>query len=184
MYEIPNFSLYFLNDKNEVIRKSDSKVMPIYLASSGCRFLRLKTDKGSYANKAHTAITALAKPPEVPDNFLPVPGYKTIYINKQGQCWTSPNKNYPLGRYLKIYYPADSKHYPSVFFESDKKVAVHKLLALTYIDPLYLEKGLCVLHKDNNKANFSLDNLIVGTYSENNKAAYADGLNPGNGFKK
>ena len=42
---------------------------------------------------------------------------------------------------------------------------------------------LCCMHLDDNKHNNDLDNLKVGTYSENNKAAYSTVANLGNGLK-
>jgi hypothetical protein len=48
----------------------------------------------------------------------------------------------------------------------------------------YPDHGLCCLHLNNDKQDNRLINLAVGTYSQNNKQAYADGLNPGNGLKK
>ena len=60
---------------------------------------------------------------------------------------------------------------------------VHMLMARTFLDKDYVAKGLCCMHLDNDKTNPELTNLKLGTYSENNKAAYADGLNLGNGLK-
>jgi len=65
-----------------------------------------------------------------------------------------------------------------------RSVEVHQLMAVTYLNPTYIEDGLVCMHLDNNKGNNALHNLRVGTYSENNKQAYADGINPGNGLKK
>ena len=53
---------------------------------------------------------------------------------------------------------------------------VHRLLAEAFIpndDPI---NKTIVMHLDNNKANYSLDNLKWGTIQENTKQAYDDGL--------
>jgi hypothetical protein len=57
---------------------------------------------------------------------------------------------------------------------------IQKLMAITFLDPDYSNKGLCVMHKDDDKTNNVLTNLKIGTYSENNKSAYDNGLNNGN----
>lgn len=179
MYEIPNFSNYFLNESDEIVRKSDNKIMPVYLSASGDNFLKLKEDTGKWLRRAKSTIIALAKPPKIPENFYQVPGYKSLFISREGVCWSSPNKNYPTGHYLTVHYPKTDKHYPSVSPAESGRVEIHRLLALTYLDCDYVSKGLCVMHLDDDKSNFSLSNLKIGTYSENNKAAYDTGANPG-----
>jgi len=47
--------------------------------------------------------------------------------------------------------------------------SVHKLVAETFLMNDYIQKKLCCMHKDNNKLNCHLDNLVIGTYSTNNK---------------
>lgn len=56
-----------------------------------------------------------------------------------------------------------------------KHMLLHRLMAEAFVpnpnnDPI-------VLHKDNDKMNTSPDNLVWGTYSENNAQAIKDGLN-------
>ena len=62
--------------------------------------------------------------------------------------------------------------------------SIHSLIAITFLDENYIGKGLCCLHLDNNKNNHQLSNIKIGTYSENNKQAYTDGVNEGNGLKR
>lgn len=166
----------------EVIRKKDNKVMPIYTDSAGNQFLKLKTDSGSFVKRALNAVIALALPASVPPGFVEVPRYRGTFVSRDGEVWSGPTHKYPLGTYLKI--SNVDGGYTSVSTTAYGRVELHKLLALTFLDSQYLDKGLCVMHLDDNKHNFSLDNLKIGTYSENIKAAYANGLNPGNGLKR
>ena len=54
-----------------------------------------------------------------------------------------------------------------------KKVLVHRLVALTYIpNP---ENKPCVCHKDNNRTNNRVENLYWGTYKENTQQCIQDG---------
>lgn len=182
MYEIPNFSNYILTSSMEVVRKKDNKVMPIYEGAAGNKFLKLKTDSGSFVKRALSSVIALAIPVCAPATFVEVPGYKGIFISKEGSAWSGPTHKYPLGVYLKVFKPKNG--YTSISTSAHGRVELHKLLALTFLDSQYIDKGLCVMHLDDNKHNSSLDNLEIGTYSENIKAAYDNGLNPGNGLKK
>lgn len=182
MYEIPSFSAYLLTPELEVLRKKDNKIMPVYEDSAGNKFLKLKTDTGSFVKRAKAAIVALAIPVIAPEGFTEVPSYKGLFVSKEGGVWSAPSHKFPLGSYLKAY--DNPNGYSSINTTRHGCVDVHKLLALTYLDKEYIQKGLCVMHLDDNKHNFSLKNLKVGTYSENNKAAYANGLNSGNGLKK
>lgn len=182
MYEIPNFSDYILTPEMEILRKKDNKVMPIYEDSAGNKFLKLKTDSGKFVKRVKDAIIALALPVKEPEGFIEVPSYKDLFVSMDGKVWSAPTHKFPLGTYLKI--NNGPNRYSSVNTSRYGCVEVHKLLALTFLDKDYLHKGLCVMHLDDNKHNFSLNNLKIGTYSENIKAAYANGLNPGNGLKK
>ena len=182
MYEIPNFSDYLLTTEMEVLRKKDNKIMPIYKDSAGNKFFKLKTDSGKFVKRAKTAIIALAIPAKKPEGFTEVPSYVGLFVSRDGRVWSAPTHKFPLGTYLKIHNGQD--RYSSVNTTRHGCVEVHKLLALTFLDKDYLHKGLCVMHLDDNKHNFDLNNVKIGTYSENIKAAYASGLNPGNGLKK
>ena len=60
-----------------------------------------------------------------------------------------------------------------------KTVAVHRLVALTFIDKHYSNIPLIVNHKDGNKHNNKVSNLEWCTYSQNSQHACDNGLNPG-----
>lgn len=177
MYEIPNFSLYFLNEYDEVVRKSDGKIMPLYLRGGreSQRFFKLKNDTGSFTQISNNTLFALAKGVSPPEGYDQVPKYPKLYVSKEGKVWSSPTPKFPLGNYLML---VTSSRYPQVRCGAYGTLEVHMLLALTYLDSKYLDKGLCVMHIDDDKSNFSLSNLKVASYSENNKAAYDTGVNP------
>jgi len=102
------------------------------------------------------------------------------FIDPRGNVY-SFGVNNPQGIIRKIYYRPDSYPQVSVYINGESVTRdIHHLLADTFIYPGYVSHGLCVLHKDNNKHNFSLDNLSVDTYSKNNRDAYKDGVNQGN----
>jgi hypothetical protein len=177
MYEIENFSIYYVNTKNEIIRKSDGHIMPIYYRgnSKNQQFVKLKDDTGCWRQISYRKIISVALPPSVPKGFSPVPKYPGLFISTQGIVWSVPSIAHPLGKYLKVYC---GKRYAQVACHAYGTLEIHKLLALTFLDSEYLEKGLCVMHLDDDKSNYSLTNLKIGTYSENNKAAYDTGANP------
>lgn len=178
MYEIPNFSSYFLNEKDEVVRKSDGKIMPLYLrgGKETQKFFKLKNDTGAFVCVSPNKIKALARGVKPPEGYFQVPKYSNVYVSKEGSVWSGPTVVFPLGKFLSV--NCTDNKYPKVKTTEYGNLAVHQLLALTFLDQDYLDKGLCVMHLDDNKQNYSLLNLKVGTYSENNKAAYETGTNP------
>lgn len=93
------------------------------------------------------------------------------YINENGEV-----KNNATGKILAR--PVFNTGYPVVSFNVNGKVikrTLHRLVAEAFIpNP---NNFPIVLHKDNNKCNFSISNLEWNTYSENNAQAIRDGLN-------
>lgn len=179
MYNIPEYSNYYLTEDHRVCKKVNNKEVTRQAKGNGT--FKLKNDQGEWKTVFLTRILASVFPPKPPEGFKQVPGYESLFINLLGQVWSSPTVNTPLG---KILTPVTSCGYPRVSTGEYGTVAIHQLLALTYIDSKYIDKGLCVMHLDDDKLNYELSNLKVGTYSENIKAAYDSGLNPGNGLKK
>jgi hypothetical protein len=179
---IPNYANYIYDICTDtVLRVSDSKVMPKYpRKDSDTTYYKLKNDDGIWKQVGSRTVKALTSEIKAPEGFNQVPKYPELYISREGKVWSSPTATYPLGCFLSIYYPKGNK-YPTCSPNLYGKLAIHQLLALTYIDEFYLESGLCVMHLDDDKHNFNLLNLKIGTYSENNKAAYDSGANPGNG---
>lgn len=180
--DIPGFSSYSLEKDGRVFNNKTKKfITKSHRAKTKFAFFKLKNDEGVWKQVSEQKLQALVYPPNPPDTFTKVPLYERTYISPEGEVWSGPTKVFPIGGMLSIQLREDG--YPSVHTEKGL-IAVHQLLALTYLDNLYLSKGLCVMHLDDDKNNYCLSNLKIGTYSENNKAAYETGANPGNGLKR
>lgn len=180
---IPEFTGYDLTEVNgvyKITKVSSGKEITITKPQKGKEYAKLKNDLGIWKSIGISKLIALCYPPKPPEGFVLVPGYIKTYISKCGKTWIGPGETTPLGTLTcPRYYEND---YPQVCVERDPKRGgtryVHILLALVYLDKDYLDKGLCVMHLDDDKNNFNLTNLKVATYSENNKAAYDTGVNP------
>lgn len=181
--KIPEYSEYDLIKVDglfKIIKTSSGKEISITSPKKGKEYVKLKNDLGLWKSVSLSKIIALCYPPAPPEGFTLVPGYTKTFVSKNGETWIGPGETTPLGTLSRPrYYEND---YPQVCVERETKNNgsryVHILLALAYLDKDYLDKGLCVMHLDDNKANFCLSNLKIGTYSENNKAAYDTGVNP------
>jgi len=98
-------------------------------------------------------------------------GYRVV-----GDSVISPVNNRPLK--LRLH-----SGYPMVFLTCNNKicpnnrqyVSVHRFAAYQYFGMEVFQQGMCVQHIDNDKTNFSKENLKVGTYSENEKHKYKSG---------
>lgn len=98
-------------------------------------------------------------------------GYENLYyINEYGDI--KNNKGKILSPYIS------NKGYKCIDLSKNNirsKYTIHRLVAIHFIpNP---NNFPIVLHKDNNKLNTYYQNLIWGTYSENNAQAIRDGLN-------
>jgi hypothetical protein len=118
---------------------------------------------------------------KLPKDAVKIRGSKSSYIDKSGTVY-SFNHQHPQGITMKP--RLGTNGYMEIKIKMDnglnKYFGIHQLLLDAFVYPGYVEDGLCCMHKDNNKTNNSLENLEVGTYSQNNKDAYKDGLNKGN----
>lgn len=175
---IKGFSDYELLENGNVLNLKTQKIVhEIKRKNQNGILLKMMNDNDLWVSVSKNYIIKNSLGINIPKGFLKIPNYENYYINKYGEVISLSSMK--MGKKLKIYYHKDNKRYPTVNIKGKSKM-VHQLLALTFIDKDYLKKGLCVLHLDNNKNNHSLSNLKVGTYSENNKQTYADGLNKGN----
>lgn len=174
--KIPNYSLYEYNDNKIINTKTGKEVTLTPTSKSKSPYCKLKNDGGVWKSISLSKVQALCCPPKPPDGFELVPGYERTFISRNGIVWLGPTESCPLGKYASAYVSAQG--YVSSTTETHSRF-VHILLALTFLDPQYLEKSLCVMHLDNDKTNFSLSNLKLGTYSENNQHAYDTGVNLG-----
>lgn len=174
MISIPGYSMYSMDEQGRVLNTKTGK----YVTEMPDKSYKVKSDLGEWKKVSKSRLLSLVTPPTVPENFTLIPGFYYTYINTLGEVWQGPTRNFPNGKFLSIFKPKNIEQYPHFSAES-KTITVHKALALTYLDSEYIDKGLCVMHLDDNKHNYSLSNLRIGTYSENNKAAYDSGANPG-----
>lgn len=174
---IPGFSNYKFLEGKVVNIKTGKEVTLTTTDKSPNPYCKLKTDEGVWKSISLAKVVAICNPPQPPDNSVLVPGYTKTYVNKEGKVWVGPGKTTPLGTVAATSIDSGTG-YVVVTTEKGTK-PVHQLLALAFIDSLYLEKGLCVMHLDNDKTNHSLNNLKIGTYSENNQHAYDTGANMG-----
>lgn len=179
---IPEFSNYEYIDGDVVDTKTGKTKL---LRKRGD--YKLKDDTGKWRAVSVVKIKALCGDTLVlPEDAVPIKGAAEGYhIDKKGIVY-SFSRSHPAGTILKG--SVGSGGYLRVkivdAYGVSKDVDVHSLVAKAFIDEYYIEKGLVCMHGDNNKLNPCLDNLSVGTYSQNNKDAYTDGLNPGNGLRK
>ena len=182
--EIVGFKRYTICEVSKtVIDKTNNKVMVKSLrpTRSAFGYYKLQDDAGVWRQVSERKIEALLNPPKPPKGYKKVPTFNNVFISTKGQVWVGPSLPRPLGGLVRPLYREG--RYPVVEVENRVK-EIHQLMAWAYLDEFYLEKGLCVMHLDDNKNNFDLSNLKIATYSENNKAAYDTGVNPGNGLKK
>ena len=146
---------------------------------------KIKNDAGIFKWKSASSLRALANVgSDIPNDAVPIPNTENYFIDKFGNVYS--NSFYKNGLRLAPYQNFKGYLTVNVKFVDQimKPIPIHCLMCITFIQEDYLKQGLCCLHLDNNKTNNCLDNLRVGTYSENNKQAYRDGLNHGNRRKK
>lgn len=175
--EIKDFSSYYLDDDRNIIRKKDSKVVSITTSPKGYRYCKLKNDNGSWCSVQESTVFSLSSIDIDLTGFKEIPNSNGLYfINKIGTVISFASIK--SGIILKPYYYKCGKKYPIVTI-NNKTETIHSLIAKTFINKNYVEEGLCCMHIDNDKNNHTLSNLKIGTYSENNKQAYEDGVNPG-----
>ena len=172
----PNYR--FIKDEVYDLR---GKKKNILIGTRGKSFYKLKNYNGKWSSISLAKLKALAgNIMSIPKDAVPIPGYNNYYIDKLATIY-SFNRFDPTGIIIK---QTQTQNGYIVAGIQGKSLEVHMLMAKAFIMVNYIERGLCVLHLDNDKTNNNLNNLVVGTYSRNNKQAYKDGLNPGNGLKK
>lgn len=99
-------------------------------------------------------------------------GYENLYMINEYRDIFSLKSN----QYIKPY--ISNKGYKLIDLSKNgvrRKYSIHKLVAIHFVpNP---NNFPIVLHKDNIKTNTYYENLIWGTYSENNSQTIKDGLN-------
>ena len=171
--EIIGFSkYYYLNEK--IFKKEDST--EIYMLKNRKAFL-MKNDENKYKQLGINKLKYLTgEQLEYPNDAKKIYGFEDYIIDKNGNIYSYSNKN-KYGKILKT--SIGTSGYPSVSLLKNGiiyKRDVHLLVANTFILNNYTKHGLCCMHNDDNKLNYKLSNLRVGTYSKNNKDAYKSEL--------
>lgn len=181
MHEILNFSCYYFDSQLQLINKKVNKPQKLF----GNKY-KIKCDiTKQFQWKSRNNLLALANIYlQVPKDAKQILNASKYFIDTGGNVYSfNINKS---GALLKPSLHHSGYLYVNIVLDSGVKVSrnIHTLVCNAFIMENYIEKGLCCLHLNNNKQDNSLQNLAVGTYSQNNIQAYADGLNPGNGLKK
>ena len=177
--KIVGFDGYIFKD-NEVVSPSGKTLTKVH-TKHGTYQYKMKRNDGKWTSVTESTLKSLTNNSLlVPSTAKEIPGYSGYFIDTDGTVY-SFSRTYPDGKILN--HGIDTKGYPNIKINK-KKVSIHSLLAITFIMEDYVKKGLCCMHKDDNKLNCHLNNLAIGTYSQNNKDSYKRGCNPGNGLKK
>ncbi len=102
--------------------------------------------------------------------FLEIPEYPEYSINTLGQVLSSKSGN------ILIHHTNSSGYlYVSLWIDGrNKNLLVHRLLARVFKDLPSLDSDLEVDHKDRNKTNIELNNLVVLTKEEHNLKTLKD----------
>lgn len=118
---------------------------------------------------------------ELPLDAKIIPGTGGVYyIDESGNVYSFSKSN-PKGLKLTNILNSAGYYVVNITFDGKRRpIEVHQLMARTFLQEDYIEKGLVCLHADDVKTNIKLTNLSIGTYSKNNKDAYATGVNQGN----
>lgn len=108
-----------------------------------------------------------------------IPGFPGYFVSRSGVIYCNKLRGSTIGttsRWYRLKLQINHGYPVIILWDGDgnsKHFKVHRLVAKTYIpNP---ENKPCVCHKDNNRANNSVDNLYWGTYKENNKQCISDG---------
>jgi len=177
MVDIDGFPGYKYEDG--VVYKPNGDVQKLLKGNTPKRsnfFYKMKNAEGKWVQVTRDRIKSIVgEILGIPEDAKQIYQYENYYIDTDGNVYSFSRSN-PTGK--KLSPRIDTAGYLSITLKG-KPRTVHSLLAETFIMHDYREKGLCVMHIDNNKLNCKLSNIKVGTYSENNKQAYKDGINKG-----
>jgi len=176
---IDNYSNYTLNTNLDVIKTKDNKQITKQISTNNTYHYKMKDDLGKWNSISRVKVMSLAgvKMKLHPTAVRIYDGYE-YYIDISGEV-TSFQESSPTGLILKTSIGASG--YPKVNLFINGKATpktVHSLLCNAFIVKGYEKLGLVCLHNDDDKLNFKLTNLSVGTYSKNNKDAYTNLLIP------
>ena len=169
--QIPGFNDYaylngnVINKNNKVLKKITTKL--------GTYQYKMKRDNGRWTSVTESTLNSLVgNTIKLPSTAKGIPKSEGYFIDTDGTVF-SFSRAFPQGKILT--HTIGTAGYPRVKID-EKTMDVHTILARTFIMENYIEKGLVCRHKDDIKTNCHIDNLCVGTYSQNNKEAYARSL--------
>ena len=155
--------------ENEIILNPSGKKVNQINHKSGLITYKMKRYDNKWVHLCESKLRMLTgRGLKLPNDAIKIKGYDNYFIDKKGNVY-SFNKTNPDGIIMK--HAIGQNGYPRVSFNG-RCQEIHTIMANTFIMDGYSKKGLCVLHKDDDKLNCNLDNLCVGTYSRNNKDAY------------
>lgn len=181
---ISSFSSYDYNTINGVVTNTRNGKVIRPIKRSKYSYFKIKSDDGTWKSVSESTIKHLCG---IKISMKPcakiIPTTENYYCDTLGNIYSFDR----IKSGLILSGNISSKGYVVVNIKykgKTRNVEVHQLVCATHIMHDYIEKGLVCLHADNDKTNNNLSNLSVGTYSKNNKDAYSDGINKGNGLKK
>lgn len=131
---------------------------------------------GIYANNRQFGSCKLSEKEKAKRQRFPIAGSDNFWIDKKGRVFhldeSDGCKHWTVSEVVETH-----TEYPYVDISFDgtfRKVYVHRLVAETFIpNPKNLP---VVMHKNNLKTDYDVENLKWGTQSENITSAYTDGL--------
>lgn len=116
--------------------------------------------------------------------WIDVPGYEGLYMVSDTGEVKSLDRLDVRGHRIKGRLLSPNKHYVSGYLSvqlcrngKSKRINIHSIMCISFLDKDYLSKGLECNHKDGIKYNNVLSNLELVTQSENGQHAYDTGLN-------
>ena len=162
---------------DNILYNPKGKQVNLIKTKGGKGTYKVKNNENKWLNISKSKILSLFDYIlQIPIDAKQIPGNSDYFIDKNSNIY-SFSKMYPSGKILSPCVGTNGYLYLII---NGKTLSVHSIMANTFIINEYTKKGLCCMHKDNDKLNCKLNNLCIGTYSQNNKDAYKDGLNKGN----
>lgn len=177
---IKGYSNYYYKDGKVFSKSTDKESKPHQRGCGDWKF-KLKNYEGCWKSLSFEKTKSLAGDVlKLPKGTVKAEYCEHTYVSPDGEFFTM-SPMYPSGRKLTISKNRGGYSTVSVKYKGRNSIIeCHKIMCQTFIDKDYTSKGLVCLHKDDDKTNCRLSNLKVGTYSENNKSAYNNGLNKSN----
>lgn len=182
---IPEFANYiYIEDLDLVVSRISGKTMMANKRHSGNTYYKLKRDDGVWCQVSRLKLlSSCGLKIDISNCSKLIPNSGNYFCDTKGVIHSF--ENFSFGEVIEGSVGSSGYKAVNIVYKGKRRnVEIHQLVCVTHIMSDYIEKGLVCLHADNDKLNNNISNLSVGTYSKNNKDAYADGINKGNGLKK